>query len=452
MTGSPPEDPSQFRGKTLTPVSPKPVHYPSPSNIPILEAQMEPNFNESPAVMAYSTSSSIHPPDSNPNRDTVEAQHQHQSQQAQQHQQFSQAYSAHTGANNDGQSLAADAAGRESSASSSMQYNLGNNGARTMQDILYGLQGISSSDTATGSNPNGSSGELFQSLLDTLSPPAGATTANAHSRAALNQPPSAQSNYVPQRVSAEPSAPDGANGNPNSFTEGHNLPPRPPPQEKPATHPNYAPGDDIRSYHPHSQKNPSASYRAQAGGQPAASSGQAGLPALLTQAAGSGMPLPPGSSFSQPHSATGTVSPSPATPASAYRQRDSVYERNFNAAMEPMRELKKSNDPDDAPWGPEVQKLYDQFLSDERSYVTEGQWDKFPANSRLFVGNLPSEKVTKRDLFHIFFRHGRLAQISIKQAYGFIQYLDAESCLKALRAEEGRTVRGRRMRKVPHSL
>jgi hypothetical protein len=41
---------------------------------------------------------------------------------------------------------------------------------------------------------------------------------------------------------------------------------------------------------------------------------------------------------------------------------------------------------DEAPWGPEVQKKYDEFLHDERVYVTEGLWDRFPPGSRLFVG------------------------------------------------------------------
>jgi hypothetical protein len=40
----------------------------------------------------------------------------------------------------------------------------------------------------------------------------------------------------------------------------------------------------------------------------------------------------------------------------------------------------------DAKWGPEVQKLYDEFLANERMYVTEGLWDRFPIGSRLFIG------------------------------------------------------------------
>lgn len=65
----------------------------------------------------------------------------------------------------------------------------------------------------------------------------------------------------------------------------------------------------------------------------------------------------------------------------------------------------------------------------------------------MFTGNLPSERVTKRDLFHVFHKYGKLAQISIKQAYGFIQFLDAESCHRALQAEQGGLVRGRKIRK-----
>lgn len=63
------------------------------------------------------------------------------------------------------------------------------------------------------------------------------------------------------------------------------------------------------------------------------------------------------------------------------------------------------------------------------------------------IGNLPTERVTKRDLFHIFHKYGKLAQVSIKQAYGFIQFLDSSACKKALDAEQGAVVRGRKIRK-----
>ncbi|RMZ74974.1 hypothetical protein DV737_g5568, partial [Chaetothyriales sp. CBS 132003] len=114
----------------------------------------------------------------------------------------------------------------------------------------------------------------------------------------------------------------------------------------------------------------------------------------------------------------------------------------INSAVVPVAAI---NSAVERPWSPDTQVIYDQFLEDERKYVTEGIWDKFPPGSRLFVGNLPSEKVTKRDLFHIFHRHGRLAQISIKQAYGFVQYLEASSCALALQAEQEVEIRGRKV-------
>ncbi|KAI9643589.1 nuclear polyadenylated RNA-binding protein 3 [Ciborinia camelliae] len=111
----------------------------------------------------------------------------------------------------------------------------------------------------------------------------------------------------------------------------------------------------------------------------------------------------------------------------------------------PSAQSSDGHDNDDRPWGPVVQKKYDEFLDRERTCVTEGLWERFPKGSRLFIGNLPSEKLTKRDLFHVFHKYGEIAQISIKQAFGFIQFHDAAACYKALEMEQGKEVRGRQM-------
>jgi RNA recognition motif-containing protein len=63
--------------------------------------------------------------------------------------------------------------------------------------------------------------------------------------------------------------------------------------------------------------------------------------------------------------------------------------------------------------------------------------------SRLFVGNLSTEKVQKKDVFRKFFRYGQLAQISLKQAYGFVQFMDSATCATALAMEQGTKIRGR---------
>ncbi|RMY65837.1 hypothetical protein D0863_08838 [Hortaea werneckii] len=120
-----------------------------------------------------------------------------------------------------------------------------------------------------------------------------------------------------------------------------------------------------------------------------------------------------------------------------------------NTPIESRREWKLAAgqipSPEDRPWNAEVQKKYDAFIEAERGYVSEGRWEQFPTGSRLFVGNLSSEKVTKRDIFHVFHPYGELAQISIKQAYGFVQFLRAEDCSRALNGEQGVKIREKRV-------
>ncbi|KAM3436371.1 hypothetical protein MY4824_004339 [Beauveria thailandica] len=93
----------------------------------------------------------------------------------------------------------------------------------------------------------------------------------------------------------------------------------------------------------------------------------------------------------------------------------------------------------------EYQYLWDQFMADERQYMSEAKWDRFPEGSRLFIGNLSSDKVSKRDVFEIFHRYGRLAQISLKSAYGFVQYHTVEEGRRAVQNLEGVEIKGRRI-------
>jgi nuclear polyadenylated RNA-binding protein 3 len=88
----------------------------------------------------------------------------------------------------------------------------------------------------------------------------------------------------------------------------------------------------------------------------------------------SGLPPPPAASFRSPQSG------SPMSPGS--------YQKPSRLTTQDQRPLESQAEIDDANvrWGPEVQKIYDEFLIKEREYVIEGLWDRFPLNSRLFVG------------------------------------------------------------------
>ena len=70
----------------------------------------------------------------------------------------------------------------------------------------------------------------------------------------------------------------------------------------------------------------------------------------------------------------------------------------------------------------------------------------------LALGNLFTEKVTKRDIFYVFHKYGRVAQISMKSAYGFVQYHDSNACTRALTTEQGIELRGRKIRKQSRKL
>ncbi|KAK0384402.1 hypothetical protein NLU13_8489 [Sarocladium strictum] len=101
--------------------------------------------------------------------------------------------------------------------------------------------------------------------------------------------------------------------------------------------------------------------------------------------------------------------------------------------------------PTEASQEDEYQHKWDQFLADERQYMTEAKWDRFPEGSRIFIGNLSSDKVSKRDVFDMFHRFGRLAQISLKSAYGFVQYHTVEEGKAAVDNLEGVEIKGRRI-------
>ncbi|KAI5462301.1 hypothetical protein BGZ63DRAFT_354464 [Mariannaea sp. PMI_226] len=111
----------------------------------------------------------------------------------------------------------------------------------------------------------------------------------------------------------------------------------------------------------------------------------------------------------------------------------------------------------------DYQQQWDQFMADERQYMSEAKWDRFPEGSRIFIGtrsasgaskngahmfstgNLSSDKVSKRDVFDMFHRFGRLAQISLKSAYGFVQYHTIEEGQRAMDNLQGIEIKGRRI-------
>ena len=150
------------------------------------------------------------------------------------------------------------------------------------------------------------------------------------------------------------------------------LPPRPNiPQKRPYP-------DDIQKYHAGAGApgvpQASVSYR-----PPGVATAliAAGAPGTSTDPRG-GLPPPPSASFRTTHMSIG----SPVSPASYTQINRSAGQDRQVTSIESQDEADEA----DAKWGPEVQKVYDEFLENERGYVQEGLWDRFPLNSRLFIG------------------------------------------------------------------
>ena len=220
-----------------------------------------------------------------------------------------------------------------------------------------------------------SEGFNYQTLLDNISQPGINDFSAEHSSPIASSCPPTETSNVPAGSSTNASS-----GMPPVPV---GLPPRPPPQEKPAIHPNYMPGEDIRSYHyPHvhhasaqtsHSSVPSNSYRPSQGyAHPVVAAGAPG-----TSSAPNGLPPPPMATFQQSQRYHGEKLNSPSSHQA--RQQD-------NPALNGNGPVTLDDDGGEPAWTPELERKYEDFLNKERVFVSEGVWDRFPPGSRLFVG------------------------------------------------------------------
>lgn len=464
----------------LSPASPKPLHFPAPTNIPVLDKMMDVGFNQTEAHMQDPAM-----------RNTEVRPGAWQDPDSQQDETSAQT-STFVTSGSDAPAPAQDhgLAGQTGSAQAEYTSTDSNQAiAIPTEDATldlsadFSLDGFENAATnppnttqgQSSSDPNAPAAET-QPVSDANLAQAFETPIEPSQNAALNRdvdieallgslhtaPFSASLTATPIGVldgftsSTVPSA------TPNSFQPApgaeqsplsaaglgappSGLPARPPPQEQPLIHPNYVHSQHIRDYHPHAT-NPAVQQHAptNSAGGAADQSSRGFVPPVN----------PPTSTSSSTSVAPGQPSPYQPSPVSATLPQTPLGGAQQHPLpslpLESRREQKlAAGEPvaaEDAPWTPEIQQKYDDFVQSERQYVSEGRWDQFPHGSRLFVGNLSSERVTKRDIFHVFHIYGALAQISIKQAYGFVQFLRAEDCMRAMTAEQGKQIRDKKIR------
>ena len=346
---SPPQEAEHVRHQSLTPESPRPQNVPSPANIPILVEHMDANYNDVSLSNTDSAAPSApHFPQqahsSSANANTSTPYFADQSATANFHTIGVQggghdapgAFSQSTGFGGSMGTQPHDTSSMQNftsqhqsrAASASDAQHASGQGLHSAypysHDNAYAAQHAPAQSTQgahyqtgahTGSNID------VQALLDSLTPAAN----NAPSTQYASAQVSTQSPQTQHHASSLPSA--------------TNLPARPPTQDKPATHPNYDPNDDIRSYHPQSQQAPNAQQKGNGSFQP-------------------------------------------------MNVQNQEFSTTSAHAQQQPGERSETPDDEDQRWPPEVNRRYEEFLDQERKFVTEGQWDQFPMGSRLFIGEM----------------------------------------------------------------
>ena len=388
-------DAPEYHTKTLSPLSPLPVHPPEPSNIPVLRNQIDPvlnmtsTFESAPDPPGPPESSyQRNPTADSPSADSSFSDAYKQADEAEGNKDvtvnrgtevsddYAMTFDSDGEANSDNQDVSQANIGQESTSlpdfvsashlpssvshdshaadlppsaqqnplpdsNSSLTYppttsaNASENNQDPTQAETAHLQTHIYEDIASG-------GIDIQQLLDNI-------TANAEKNeaaSALTTPSSATAPSFPKTT---------------GLPTHSSLPPRP---QLPAKHFQ----DDIQKYHA-GLSQASHSYR-----PPGMNIVASGAPGTSTDPR-SGLPPPPTASFRSPPSAGSPISPG------SYQKLNRLTTQD-RKSYESQAEIDDAN----ARWGPEIQKLYDEFLIKEREYVTEGMWDRFPLNSRLFIG------------------------------------------------------------------
>jgi hypothetical protein len=393
MPRSPPEEALNFRGKSLTPQSPKPIHLPSPSNIPILELQMDPTFGETFAASAAALAAPADVPvGTEASADLVQS------------------------------SSSADFSSLIPELDPSLVVNAGQvKSAQASSEAEKDVEPTPASASASTSTMQPSSSSPFEPISsDAIN---GESHANP-SLALLESFSSAPTNPINETNAGAFAAPSFRPGSVDFQALLDTLTPKLPDAIQPQLPSDSAVANALASAAseiPATQSDLSATLQAQ-------------------------IPISP--SFVTPGTNIANITPIATSQAFPPPSQQPLQSPSVTAQSPSSNPAQSQAIPDeDGPFPPELEPLFQQFLDDERANVSEGNWEKFPDNSRLFIGNLPTEKVSKRDVFKRFQKYGALAQISLKQAYGFVQFLAAESCQLALKHEQNSMMRGRAMRK-----
>lgn len=421
---SPPEGP-EHRTDTLSPVSPKPVHFPAPSNIALLENQMDPAFDGT-EVSLQKQAATTEGTKNNSDLAIINSQPLKMEDSSNQGSQSTLAPLDPVALPNNqmnGTSVAHDNAIQsfaqpEGTANPSLASPLGESEASVQAESFPSLatQAVStapstvSASASPAGQPSGDGGQIdssqtvpqpsnaaplpslptnidIQALLDNLSASSNASTAPTADTltATTSQPadPGASETLLhPDQSTATPLHGALPHVTPNAA----NLPPRPPSQTAPSEQTIQEQiGSDgqakaaVLEKPSSSSVDPSFAPLAHAAPPPLPT---AGAPGVLN-AGVSSLPPPPLPSFQTPQN-----NASSASATSIQNAISPSFNKQGLVVSRPGEEVHGVTEGENIPWGTDTQRKYDAFLAEERRYVLEGNWDRFPIGSRLFLGML----------------------------------------------------------------
>lgn len=390
-------EPPEFHFNIKSPVSPTPLHPPEPSNIPVLQHQIDPVFNM--------TSTHIDPPQpavTAPAEASAEAVASPAVVDSPSDSSFSDAYKEEGDAKEKGQEPSANQ--EDVSDDYAMTFDTDGEEQSDSQDlsrenIQHPPSDLPGGPLATNTSSSGPDTKPPQSFPIPSNPEAVEAEAAA-AAATLPQPglpqtgpestiPSASTredvasgeidiqqlldnitaNAEMKETGSALTTPTTANPPNASIPKaGSSLPPHsslPPRPHVPSSNQ----GDDMTKYHAGTTNfpKPQTTYKPGVNVPLVA----AGAPGTYTDPR-NGLPPPPTASFRQPPPSAGSPI-SPGAPPQLVR---------FGDRPEAPEDMGDS----DIRWGSDIQRKFDQFLTEERGYVTDGQWDRFPVGSRLFIG------------------------------------------------------------------
>ena len=71
--------------------------------------------------------------------------------------------------------------------------------------------------------------------------------------------------------------------------------------------------------------------------------------------------------------------------------------------------------------------------------------DPHSVRCRVFIGNLPTDKMSRQEMEDVFSHHGKVAGVSIHTHFGFVQYENERSADEAVSKENGKVYYGKRL-------